>query len=79
MREAGQTVSAIAVELGRTERIVRKWLERFEEEGEEGMNPRPKPGRPRHTTQEQDRAMLEVRAVRVTRRVQMSVLVCAVV
>lgn len=59
MREEGQSVAQIAIHLGRTRKTIRKWLLRYEEEGEEGMKARDKPGRPRNTSREQDQAMVE--------------------
>ena len=60
MREHGKTIGEIATELGRTKKTVKKWILRYEEEGEAGMKPRDKPGRPRKTSREQDQAMVEV-------------------
>jgi transposase len=43
----GMTVPAIGQELGVSEKMVRVWLERFEQEGIAGLNDAPRSGRPR--------------------------------
>ena len=62
MREGGKSVGQIAEDLGRSTKTIRKWFARFDEEGEDGMKQRPKSGRPRTTSAEQDQAMVEVNA-----------------
>ena len=54
------TIDEVAAETGRSSRTIRKWSKRHDEEGEPGMAKRPKSGRPRTTTAEQDAAMVEV-------------------
>ena len=60
MLESGMSVDEVAAETGRTSRTIRLWRLRHEEEGEPGMAQRPKSGRPRTTTAEQDAAMVQV-------------------
>ena len=60
LRENGRTVAEIAEETGRHKTTIARWLRRFEEEGEDGMNQRHKTGRPPRTSAEQDAAMVEV-------------------
>ena len=56
------SVGQIADDLGRSTKTIRKWFARFDGEGEDGMKQRPKSGRPRTTSAEQDQAMVEVNA-----------------
>ena len=60
LRNEGRSIPQIANEVGRHEKTIRKWLARYAEEGEPGMKPRPKPGRNRSTTTQQDEAMVKV-------------------
>ena len=71
LESEGRTVPQIAQEVGRTIKTNRKWLHRFEAEGEPGMKPREKINwylkitltysiSKRTTTVEQDQAMVEV-------------------
>lgn len=62
--ESGKTVDEVAAETGRSSRTIRKWRNRHEEEGEPGMAKRPKFGRPRKTSAEQDAAMVEAGSYR---------------
>jgi len=48
----GMTVPAIAQDLGVSEKMVRMWLKRFEQEGVEGLDDAPRAGRPRTYTEE---------------------------
>ena len=59
--EGGKTVAQVAEETGRHKNTIRRWLVRHAEEGEPGMAKRPKSGRPRKTTAEEDAAMVQVR------------------
>jgi transposase len=47
----GMTVPAIAQELGVSEKMVRQWLKRFEQEGVAGLDDAPRAGRPRTYTE----------------------------
>jgi transposase len=48
----GMTVPAIAKELGVSEKMVRLWLKRFEQEGVAGLEDAPRSGRPRTYTED---------------------------
>jgi transposase len=48
----GMTVPAIAQELGVSEKMVRMWLKRFEQDGVGGLDDAPRAGRPRTYTEE---------------------------
>lgn len=50
----GETGAAIAERLGCTDRVVRKWVRRYNEEGLEGLKDLPRSGRPRHLDQAKD-------------------------
>lgn len=72
---AGQTISEISRALGITRKTVKIWLRRYEEEGH--VKTRPRPGRPRVTSPEDDRTLLEAAnmnpqttAVTLTREVE---------
>ena len=54
----GERVEAIAEELGCCALTVRRRLHRFETEGIEGLGDRPKPGRPRRLTVEDDSRLI---------------------
>ncbi len=54
----GQRVEAIAKELGCSSQTVRRRLHRFDAEGIEGLGDRPKPGRPRRLTVEDDSKLI---------------------
>ena len=57
------SVAQIANETGRARITIRRWLERFQGEGEAGMPQRQKTGRRPKTTGEEDQAMVEVREI----------------
>lgn len=59
MWEAGRSVLDIADAVGRGEDCVRRWIQRFQEEGEDGLKCRPKRGQPKKTTAEQDLQIME--------------------
>jgi transposase len=54
----GERVEAIAKELQCSPQTVRRRLHRFDAEGIEGLGDRPKPGRPRHLTTEDDSRLI---------------------
>lgn len=54
---AGQTISEISRSLGISRKTVKRWLRRYEEEGD--VKTRARPGRPRVTSPEDDRRLLE--------------------
>ena len=66
--ENGKTIAEVSFETGRSRSTIERWKRRHEEEGEEGMARRPKTGRPRKTTAEQDAAMVEVCECRAKRK-----------
>ena len=49
----GKTVPAIARQVGKREATVRRWIERFNEEGIRGLEDQPRPGKPPTYTPEQ--------------------------
>ena len=53
----GETGSAIAERLGCTDRVVRKWVRRYNVGGLEGLKDLPRSGRPRHLDQAKDEAV----------------------
>lgn len=57
MWQSGMSVRRIAEETGVSVKTVRRWLRRWEEEGH--LRSRPRRGRPRATTQEQDNEIVE--------------------
>lgn len=76
MWELGLSASAISLRTGFCETTVRKWIRRFQAEG--NVETRPRSGRPRVTTQQQDDRILEAvqhrpltSAVRVTQDLQL--------
>jgi transposase len=54
----GERVEAIAIELHCSPQTVRRRLHRFDAEGIEGLGERPKPGRPRRLTTEDDSKLI---------------------
>src|SRR5258708_32565081 len=54
----GERVEAIAQELHCNPQTVRRRLHRFDAEGIEGLGERPKPGRPRRVTVEEDSKLI---------------------
>ena len=56
----GEQVEAIAKELQCSPQTVRRRLHRFDAEGIEGLGDRPKPGRPRRLTVEDDSQLIEL-------------------
>ncbi|KAK3886989.1 hypothetical protein Pcinc_004224 [Petrolisthes cinctipes] len=52
---AGQSYSQISREMGLSRNTVKAWVRRYEEEGH--VRTRPRPGRPRVTTPQQDAAI----------------------
>jgi len=50
----GETGAAIARRLGCTDRVVRKWIHRYNEGGLAGLQDLPRSGRPRHLEAEKD-------------------------
>ena len=54
----GKRVEAIAQEVGCSPQRVRRRLHRFDTEGIEGLGDRPKPGRPRHLTAQDDSCLI---------------------
>ena len=57
LREDGMSVAQIANETGRARITIRRWLERFQGEGEAGMPQRQKTGRRPKTAGEEDHSM----------------------
>lgn len=57
---SGKSVSAIARERGGSRPTVRKWIERFDAEGVEGLLSRSSPGRPREISPELRREVVRV-------------------
>ena len=60
MWECGRPVSHIAIAVGYSEDCVRHWIHRFEEEGENGLKTRPKPGPRKKTTRDEDQAVVDL-------------------
>jgi transposase len=54
---SGQPLAAIARRLGVTRQAVHKWYQRYRRAGLEGLYRRPRPGRPRKLTSEQERRL----------------------
>jgi transposase len=60
----GQTIPQIMQQLGMTERIVRKWWKRFEQQGLAGLEDAPRPGAPSRYTPENKARVLEAALTR---------------
>jgi transposase len=60
MARRGRTAEAIAADLGVSRRAVQEWIRRFNGGGYEGLRHRPKPGRPRLLSPEQERELSEM-------------------
>jgi putative transposase len=53
----GETGASIAERLGCTDRVVRKWIQRYNEGGLAGLRDLPRSGRPRHLEASRDEAL----------------------
>jgi transposase len=60
----GQTIPRIVERLHTTERLVRKWFKRFEQQGLAGLNDAPRPGSPTRYTPENKARVLEAARTR---------------
>jgi transposase len=60
----GQTIPQIRQQLGMTERIVRKWWKRFEQQGLAGLEDAPRPGAPSRYTPENKARVLQAALTR---------------
>lgn len=60
MARRGRTAEAIAAELDVAPRSVQEWIRRFNAEGPDGLRHRPKPGRPKLLSPEQERELSEM-------------------
>lgn len=59
MWECGSRISDIANAVQRSQECVRFWIHRFQEEGEEGLKNKQKPGVPRKTSREEDQELID--------------------
>ena len=60
----GQTIPQMMQQLGMTERIVRKWWKRFEQQGRAGLEDAPRPGAPSRYTPENKARVLDAALTR---------------
>ncbi len=64
LAKEGHTIPQIMQQLGMTERIVRKWWKRFEQQGLAGLEDAPRPGAPSRYTAENKARVLEAALTR---------------
>jgi transposase len=64
LAKEGQTIPQIAEAMGLTEKTVRKWWKRFEQQGLAGLEDAPRPGAPSRYTAENKARVLEAALTR---------------